>query len=154
MIGAFLFGQVADMDLLNHFLDKTFMWHSGCWQWTGAIGGHTKYGNYYDREKGRKFVAHRWIYEKLIGKIGDGLQAHHACEVPTCVNPYHIILMTPKQHAATKRHHHRDKTHCKHGHELTDDNVWLRDRGETIERVCRTCKRANDRKRYREWSVE
>jgi hypothetical protein len=37
------------------------------------------------------------------------------------------------------------KTHCTHGHELTEENVYIRKNGE---RECRECMRARDKARY------
>jgi hypothetical protein len=129
---------------MERFTDRVMFWPSGCWQWLGAIGGHTKYGNYYDPDTGKKHVAHRWIYEKVRGLIPEGMQAHHTCGSSTCVNPYHIKLLTPKQHQATKRNHNRELTHCKRGHKLAGDNVWIRRGRGGAERVCRACKSLRD----------
>lgn len=48
---------------------------------------------------------------------------------------------------------HAGKTHCDHGHELSGDNVQLRERKGIIERVCRTCNRENARQ-WRQDNIE
>lgn len=40
------------------------------------------------------------------------------------------------------------KTHCKYGHELTEENTYTRVNDKKVERTCRTCKR-NFRKIYK-----
>jgi len=65
--------------------------NSGCWLWCGSLGNE-RYGIFtYDGTKG---VAHRWIYQQLVGPIPPGLYACHKCDVPLCVNPNHIFLGT------------------------------------------------------------
>jgi hypothetical protein len=46
---------------------------------------------------------------------------------------------TAKEQANNARNCNGSKTHCKHGHPLTEDNVYIAARGR---RHCRTCQRA------------
>jgi hypothetical protein len=72
----------------------------------------------------------------------------HHCDVRCCVNPAHLWLGTMKEntHDAIKKNRapqlsHRP-THCIHGHELTQENVYLW-RGA---RKCRECLREIQRR--------
>lgn len=67
---------------------------SGCWLWTGGIN-----------ERGYGIIgvsahkvdkAHRVSWRLHRGKIPDGANVLHSCDVPGCVNPYHLFLGTLK----------------------------------------------------------
>jgi hypothetical protein len=66
---------------------------TGCWIWDqdihsrgyGCIGGH---------------LAHRFVYEQIVGPIPAGRQLHHTCETRLCVNPRHLVPLTYHEHRA------------------------------------------------------
>lgn len=63
-----------------------------CWLWDGAKDGRFGYGHFYiTATKGnRKHIpAHRYAYEWANGIKPNG-QVLHSCDVPACVNPYHL----------------------------------------------------------------
>lgn len=65
-----------------------------CWLWVGAktFGG---YGVIRSREN--KIVrSHRLSWEIHYGKIPDGLDVCHHCDVPSCVRPDHLFVGTPQ----------------------------------------------------------
>jgi hypothetical protein len=98
---------------------------SACVEWQGY--GHA-------RNEGRVCWVHRTAYEAVAGAIPAGLLIHHICENPSCVNPDHLMAVTPKHH---KRLHTMKQTHCKSGHEFTPENTYIYPR--SGKRACRAC---------------
>lgn len=60
---------------------------SECWLWRGYVM-KTGYGR--TRLRGKKALAHRAVYEWLVGTIPEGLTLDHLCRVRRCVNPAHL----------------------------------------------------------------
>ena len=68
-----------------------------CHIWQGAkLPSGYGHGSY----QRRHFLAHRRAWERAHGEIPAGHQIHHACERRACVNPDHLELVTPTEHAA------------------------------------------------------
>lgn len=61
---------------------------SVCWEWTGARGGRD--GRGYFSMQGKKYLAHRIVYELFNGELEAGLVVRHKCDNPICCNPYHL----------------------------------------------------------------
>lgn len=133
------------MDWETRFWDKVLIPsdESACWLWT-AGGGADGYGRFW--LDGRMVLAHRVAYALTVGPIPEdegsasAIISDHVCRNRRCVNPSHIDLVTRAEN--TRRGDggawQRRKTHCKHGHEFTDENTIRRG----VHRVCRACKTA------------
>lgn len=66
---------------------------AGCWIWTGSAP-KTKGGERPRmRFNGGQIAVYRWAYQHFIGPIPRGLLM---CDVPLCVNPYHLFAGTHK----------------------------------------------------------
>lgn len=110
---------------------------NNCWNWRGYTIWNG-YGRCYFN--GRHQLVHRVAYELLVAEIPEGLTIDHLCRNRLCVNPSHLEPVTMRENTlrgegACARN--ARKTHCKHGHPLTPENVYeIPGR-----RVCKTCAR-------------
>ena len=111
--------------------------NSGCWLWTGAVCkdgyGQFRWG------PGSTFMgkAHRFAWEHYRGPIPEGMIIDHKCRNPFCVNPDHLEPVTYAENA-NRGLNGVLKTHCKHGHPLTGDNLYYHG-----QRRCRKCRQAS-----------
>ena len=78
----------------------------------------------------------------------------HSCDNPSCVNPEHLIIGDDKMNMKDRdskgrdangiMYKYRNSTHCKNGHEFTEENTYTRTRKEGG-RQCRICHREQER---------
>ena len=116
---------------------------AGCWVW---IASKNPQGYGWTTFKNRSYLAHRAVYELLVGPIPDGLQCDHLCLNKSCVNPAHIEIVTAKVNTLRGTNPcaiSAKKTHCIHGHEFTPANTY---RGVANRRDCLTCKRLRNQR--------
>lgn len=110
-----------------------------CIIWDGAKNRPNGYGVTYfkppDGSKPRLALAHRAVYELLVGPIPTGMTLDHLCRVRLCVNYQHLEPVTDEQNRRRSPLLYGHKTHCKRGHSLEDAYVWKQGR------VCRQCRR-------------
>jgi len=134
---------------IEEHLTKYQVNECNCWVWTGPISvrgyGIQKVGG----REGKQYYAHRLSYEHHVGPIPEGLELDHLCRNRACINPKHLEPVT--RSVNTKRGIgpamlgaiNASKTHCKHGHPFSGDNVKYRKSGG---RRCVTCERNRKRK--------
>lgn len=118
---------------------------TGCWNWNGV----TPRGYGYIMRDGVRHQAHRYMYERAVGPVPEGLQLDHLCRNRSCVNPAHLEPVTCRENLMrgdTLAAQNAAKTHCAHGHPLSGENLYIEPKGS---RVCRTCSRESAR-RWRE----
>lgn len=130
--------------LLQRFSEKYEIAPNGCWVWTARIN-RKGYGQITVFQK--KYEAHRFAYQFLVGAIPDGFQLDHMCRNRACVNPEHLRPVTAKANTyatgsiATAKLN-REKTHCPSGHPYSGDNLilyyWKKHRSWT--RICKACR--------------
>ena len=119
-----------------------------CWLWLGCVNNEG-YGKF--RSVGNKNrYSHRYSYEFCVKEIPDGLTIDHLCRVRHCVNPDHLEPVTMRVNALrgiSPAAHQARQTHCKRGHEFTEENTYHRpDR--IVSRTCRECERVRERDRW------
>lgn len=111
---------------------------TGCWIHEGqkTSYGYPKYTTP-DRKTG---YIHVLVWEAVTGREkGKEFALRRTCGDTSCVNPDHMILV---------RYNYRPlNTHCKRGHELTEDNVYYQ--GKHKRRECKKCVQERQAK-YRE----
>ncbi len=132
---------------------------SGCREWTKAVGKYSGYGIF------RGMNAHVFAYMDVNPDedIWD-MHIHHICENKKCVNPEHLVALTPGEHislhkkgivrgpdgpseakkAAAARYRERVR-HCGEGHEFTDENTGYQLSEGYESRYCKECARIKSR---------
>lgn len=87
---------------------------SGCWIWLGALGTDG-YGMGWDGELKKTIVAHRLVYQILVGPIPSGKLLLHRCDNPCCVNPDHMFVGTTADNNRDCKAKGRNAFGVKHG---------------------------------------
>jgi hypothetical protein len=113
---------------------------TGCWLWVRALTT-AGYGAWF-RDGGR--LAHRIVYQRLVGPIPRGLTIDHLCRTRRCVNPDHlepvsmrVNLLRGESPAALNAR----KARCIHGHLFDRANTyWYCDYRGRWMRQCRRCR--------------
>ena len=111
----------------------------GCWIWTRPLDD-SGYGRL--RVGSKVWYAHVLSYELETGAVPEGHVVDHTCRNRACVRPDHLEAVTGYVNTlrgAGPSAQNARKTHCKKGHEFTEDNIiWKGDR-----RNCKTCRKAS-----------
>lgn len=112
----------------------------GCWTWQGAKSfGYGKFGIKTTSGKWTMCWSHRFSYELKHGTIGKGLHIDHLCRNRACVNPDHLEAVLQRTNLLRGTGFSAinfKKTHCKRGHEFTEENTYKTKNGG---RNCRQC---------------
>lgn len=142
------FNGRKDVTVEERFWDKVEKSGDGCWIWKAALFPNG-YGHFKTKEKDN--LSHRFAWELQNGKIPEGMILLHSCDTPACVRVSHLKLGTSAENSEDmvkkgrqtiyygKDHPSFGKrsTHCKKGHEMTDENTVMTDGGKA--RRCKTC---------------
>lgn len=80
-----------------------------CWLWRGKLDAAGRGRIWVD---GKLKLAHRAVWELKVGPIPPGALLCHHCDNPTCVNPKHMYVGTPKSNVRdmmVRKRHWTDK---------------------------------------------
>lgn len=124
--------------ILKRFIEKIDFTDT-CWLWKAGKfkNGYAQFwlddGNF----SGQKY-AHRVSFSWFVSPLQRKMDIHHICNTKHCVNPAHLILITRSEHLLEdiKNGVRVTKTHCKQGHSLSGDNLYISKK----QRVCKTCR--------------
>lgn len=120
-----------------------------CWLWTGhgSGSGLAGYGRF--RIYGKLEQAHRLSYKDFNLKLPNELDVDHLCRTLRCVRPDHLEAVTVSENVRRGKGYLRNRTHCKHGHELTDENITVQKRGlRPPVNACLTCLTKSQQQTY------
>lgn len=128
---------------VESILSKVKIDSNECWIWPLSLS-HNGYGLV--KFDGKMQQVHRLVYKLLVGPIPDDLTCDHLCRVRNCCNPAHIDIITRVENT---RRGNVGKwrgllTHCKRGHEYSQENTYTDRNGY---RVCNECRRISHRRR-------
>jgi hypothetical protein len=97
---------------------------TGCWEWAGTSRTGNSNSNFHGKGRGYGLIfshkengkpkviyAHRFSYQYFVGCITNDKEIDHICNVPWCINPAHLRLVTHRENVILS-HWHR-------GHILT-----------------------------------
>jgi len=120
-------------DTYRRFMAKVTLGHEGgCWGWAAAKNpqgyGYISIGLKLQR-------VHRVTYRHYVGEIPEGLELDHLCGNRWCCNPKHLEAVTHGENIRRGRGS-KKKTHCKRGHEFTEENTYQH----MGTRRCRACR--------------
>lgn len=115
---------------------------NGCWICTSHRPGKRGYPTLSigGKRTGKKWYAHRYVYQLCNGPIPEGLCVLHSCDMPLCINPVHLRVGTKLDNARDMVERRRQKTVPRFGSEnkatkLSDDRVlYAREHSEISDR--------------------
>lgn len=128
--------------LPTRFLEKISIDENGCWNWLAAKTSDG-YGLFWG--DGYMTTSHKFAYERLVKKVGDEMTIDHLCRNRLCANPSHVEEVTRGENVLrgfSPSSVNKRKTHCKRGHELSGENVYVR--AKVKKRMCKVCRRLLD----------
>jgi hypothetical protein len=115
-----------------------------CWNWLGKPRSQktkAKYGTFWLGQN--RYLAHRFVYEYLVGNIPVDLQIDHLCRNTLCVNPDHLEPVTAQENlsrsfgmgAVNAR-----KIYCVNNHPLSGSNLFIASDNSRQCKICRTAR--------------
>lgn len=110
---------------------------NGCMNWLAYKNPHG-YGQI--KAGPRPVAAHRVSFALRVGTVPEGKEIDHLCRNRACVAPDHLEAVTHRANmlrGETIAAKNSKKTHCKSGHEFSDENTYITPAGV---RQCRPCK--------------
>jgi len=141
---------MTTLDLPERLRKRVCVNDADCWLATR----NGRYAEY--MVHGRRYLAHRFVYELFVGPIPNGLEIDHLCRNRPCINPAHLEAVTCKEnirrgltgyfgekYKGKGARPWRKRTHCPQGHAYTGRNLIIDYQGK---RLCRACYNASRRR--------
>ena len=125
---------------IARFIPRIDVQANGCWLWKGTKDNYG-YGRF--MFNGKQVTAHRASYLLFVGPLDEGLEPDHLCRNPACVNFTHLDAVTHRENclrADSPPTRNALKTHCKNGHELIPENIYVRPSWQKAKRPWRECR--------------
>ena len=147
------FKIVTDDEYVKRWLAKCTVTDKGCWQWKELKRHPKSRSDPYPKAsyKGRKVYLHRAMVAIHQRPLLLKEMACHTCDNHLCINPDHLWIGINRENlldaSRKKRYPAQAKTHCKHGHEFSNENTRLTKKGFTIVRQCKECKKLRNTSR-------
>lgn len=138
---------VKPRPVLDRMADK-FLVGDGCWEWT-AVRNSFGYGVIHRLDAGSR-LAHRVLFEAMVGPVPDGMDLDHLCRNRGCVRPSHLEIVSRRvnimrgEMPQILKERGQAKTHCPAGHSYADQERYRRKDGS---RRCMECERIAARAR-------
>lgn len=104
------------------------------------------YGSIGIEDGGGTALVHKYVWEKEIGPVPEGLVLDHQCRVHGCCNTDHLRPVTRKVNSTenvigSAPQLMAAKTHCPQGHPYDEANTYWHVTADRTHRQCRECKR-------------
>ena len=139
--------------VIERLFEKLKYTSNGCWEFTGKLShyGYSQISVPTERPGKARSLAgkgHRIMYEYIFEE-SPGDTTDHECRNRACCNPFHLTPTTRGKNVLSGNGisaKYARRTHCKHGHELTEQNVY-RWSGNPNARMCRKCHAERERLR-------
>ncbi|GGU91154.1 hypothetical protein GCM10010275_30320 [Streptomyces litmocidini] len=138
--------------ILERVNERTAAQSNGCIHWTGSLNEHG-YGRISIKKE--MHLAHRVVYQEVVGPLPDGVMLDHTCHNldescgggsgclhRRCVNPAHLEPVTNVENQERSKNTHAGRRilmdTCIRGHRYTPETTYIDANGH---RSCRTCAR-------------
>lgn len=109
---------------------------SPCWEWKGCTSKTTGYGQFkIDARRGANASSpHVFSHQFFLGDIPKSYEVDHLCRNRICVSPFHLEAITLQEN---RKRRGEAITHCKRGHEFTEQNTKRTATGRSCKECCR-----------------
>lgn len=147
--------QIPDNFNVEKFLSLIVV-NGECWNWIGTK--QARYGVFHIDKK--QYKAHRVSFKIFIRDPKLDMAIDHICRNRSCVNPDHLREVTDyvnyHENSVAFGVFNKKKTHCKHGHEFTQENTRVVCVGLNggVKRHCRECDKYKNRKKNAKHTVD